>query len=84
MEIEDYWVPSKEDYDEWRRHRVTQWAFRSLKEISDDYALATGEGATYDERSIESTALQTARAVGYVEGVRALQELKIKKSKDEK
>lgn len=69
--------PSKDDWDEWKNSRVTQWVKAELRDMAKEYSMQMGEGSTMDVNSLERTALLTAQNVGFVEGITALERIDI-------
>lgn len=50
--------------------------------MGQEYQMATGEGATYDDASVERTALKTAEAIGFFDGIMQLTKLEYRDDND--
>ncbi len=64
--------PEHNEFKEWQEHRVTQFVFEQIEWMVQDYSKGMAEGATYDVNSPEKTALKTAEAVGFIDGLKSL------------
>ena len=72
------WKPTKDEFDEWKENPTTKWAFGTLTEMAEEYAKSVGNGDTYDQAnpSVEKIALKTVETIGFIQGVRALCNMK--------
>lgn len=61
-------TPSKEEWQEWQAHPVTEWFMWAVSEVKNDYAGMLSSGQTLKEHS-DDTAQTTARTVGIVAGM---------------
>ena len=68
---------TQEQFEEWRDHPITQEVFRIVHLQRDQIEESLGNGATLSPESMESTAIQTAKAVGNVEGLNQLLRIRL-------
>lgn len=62
---------TKDQWDEWQAMPVTQEVFRAIKTYHAEQAVSALEDSLVID-STEATALNIARRVGYLEGLKAL------------
>ena len=70
--------PERNEFKEWQEHPVTEWVFEQIELMIQDYSRSLGQGASYSEDSIEKTALKTAEAIGFIDGLESLQKLELR------
>jgi len=56
---------SRENYNEWRVHPISQWFFDELKACLQNRINDNGFGKNMDMGSVDATAMRSAKAVGY-------------------
>jgi len=62
---------NKDQWNEWQGNPVTQEVFRAMRKYRAEQAVSALEDSLIID-STEQTALQVARRVGYLEGLKAL------------
>ena len=70
--------PERNEFKEWREHPVTEWVFEQIELMIQEYADSLGAGASYSVDSVEKTALKTAEAVGFIDGLKSLYKLELR------
>lgn len=71
METIELQAVSREDLGEWLSNPITKLYFTEISKIVKERFLALGGGSTLNIQSMETTALQTASEIGFLNGLRA-------------
>lgn len=69
--------PERNEFKEWQEHHVTQFVFEQIEWMIHDYSKGLANGATYDPNSPEKTAMKTAEAVGFIDGLQSLLKIEL-------